>query len=57
MNCSRHARPPEPLATRSKKIEDAGGNPSAGVEMEGGHATITFGTGEVPRGRCTRRAL
>jgi hypothetical protein len=45
--CKRHKMYDSSKSSGSKKIEDAGGNPSAGVEMEGGHATITFGTGEV----------
>merc|ERR1719207_473095 len=45
--CKRHRMYDASKSSGSKKIEDAGGNPSAGVEMENGHATITFGTGEV----------
>jgi phytepsin len=45
--CKRHKMYDPKGSSSSKKIEDAGGNPSAGVEMDGGHATITFGTGEV----------
>jgi len=45
--CKRHTQYDPSASSTSKKIEDAGGNPSAGVEMSDGHATITFGTGEV----------
>jgi hypothetical protein len=46
-SCKRHKMYDPKSSSTSKKIEDAGGNPSAGVEMGDGKATITFGTGEV----------
>lgn len=45
--CAQHKRYNPSTSSSSKRIEHAGGNPSAGVEMENDHATITFGTGEV----------
>jgi hypothetical protein len=45
--CQKHKRYTPKDSSTSKQIQDAGGNPSAGVEMSDGHATITFGTGEV----------
>jgi hypothetical protein len=46
-SCKRHKMYDPKSSSSSKQIEDAGGNPSAGVEMGDGKATITFGTGEV----------
>jgi hypothetical protein len=45
--CKRHKMYDPKTSTSSKQIQDPGGNPSAGVEMGDGKATITFGTGEV----------
>jgi hypothetical protein len=45
--CKRHKMYDSKSSSSSKQIQDSGGNPSAGVEMGDGKATITFGTGEV----------
>jgi hypothetical protein len=45
--CKRHKMYDPKGSSSSKQIQDPGGNPSAGVEMGDGKATITFGTGEV----------
>merc|ERR1719473_2119974 len=38
--CKRHKMYDPKGSSSSKQIQDSGGNPSAGVEMDGGHAMI-----------------